>query len=106
MSPAELATTSDTLAWLAVLSYVVAATLFGLEFAYRLRGLGGAGLTLAVAGLAANGGAAAARGLATERVPWGNMCEFSIIVGIITVAGFLVWVARRPEIRPLGVFVL
>ena len=37
MSPAELATTSDTLAWLAVLSYVVAATLFGPEFAYRLR---------------------------------------------------------------------
>ena len=46
------------------------------------------------------------RGLAVDRVPWGNMYEFSIIVGIVTVAGFLVWVARRPEIRPLGVFVL
>ena len=43
MSPAELATTSDTLAWLAVLSYVVAATLFGLEFAYRVGWLGAAG---------------------------------------------------------------
>jgi hypothetical protein len=37
MTPGDLATTSDTLAWLAVLSYVVAATLFGLEFAYRPR---------------------------------------------------------------------
>jgi ABC-type transport system involved in cytochrome c biogenesis permease subunit len=106
MSPSDLATTSDTLAWLAVLSYVVAATLFGLEFAYRTRWLGVAGLTVTVAGLAANLGAAVTRGLAVDRVPWGNMYEFSIIVGIVTVAGFLVWVARRPEIRPLGVFVL
>jgi cytochrome c-type biogenesis protein CcsB len=59
-----------------------------------------------VAGLAANLAAATTRGLAVHRVPWGNMYEFSIIVGIITVAGFLVWLSRRPEIRPLGVFVL
>ena len=63
-----------------------------------------AGQTLTVAGLAANLGAAVTRGLAVGRVPWGNMYEFSIIVGIITVSGFLSWVARRPEIRPLGVF--
>src|SRR5215217_1446382 len=69
MSPADLATTSDTLAWLAVLSYVVAATLFGLDFAYRLRWLGVAGLTVTVAGLAANVGAAVTRGLAVGRVP-------------------------------------
>src|ERR687891_982533 len=106
MSPAALATTSDTLAWLAVLSYVVAAVLFGLEFAYRTRWFGVAGLAVTVAGLAANLGAAVTRGLAGERVPWGNMYEFSIVVGIVTVAGFLVWVARRPEVRPLGVFVL
>ncbi|HEX2155566.1 MAG TPA: c-type cytochrome biogenesis protein CcsB [Actinomycetes bacterium] len=106
MSPAELASTSDTLAWLAVLSYVVAATLFGLEFAYGTRWFGVAGLTVTVAGLAANIGAAVTRGLAVDRVPWGNMYEFSIIVGIITVAGYLVWLRRRPEIRPLGVFVL
>src|SRR5215216_225311 len=106
MSPDALATTSDTLAWLAVVSYVVAATLFGLEFAYRTRWFGVAGLTVTVAGLAANVGAAVTRGLAVHRVPWGNMYEFSIIVGIITVAGFLLWLSRRPEIRPLGVFVL
>ena len=106
MSPGDLATTSDTLAWLAVVSYVVAATLFGLEFAYRARWFGVAGLTVTVAGLAANVGAAVTRGLAVHRVPWGNMYEFSIIVGIITVSGFLIWLSRRPDIRPLGMFVL
>jgi hypothetical protein len=76
MSPGALATTSDTLTWLAVVSYVVAATLFGLEFAYRTRWFGVAGLTVTVAGLAANVGAAVTRGLAVHRVPWGNMYEF------------------------------
>jgi cytochrome c-type biogenesis protein CcsB len=106
MTPAELATLSDTLAWLAVLSYAVAAVLFGLEFSYRLHWLGRAGLAVTVAGLAANVGAAATRALAADRVPWGNMYEFSIIVGIVTVAAFLVWTARRPEVRTLGMFVL
>src|SRR4029453_8986815 len=77
-----------------------------LEFAYGTRWFGAAGLTVTVAGLAANVGAAVTRGLAVDRVPWGNMYEFSIIVGIITVAGFLLWLRRRPEVRPLGVFVL
>jgi cytochrome c-type biogenesis protein CcsB len=29
-----------------------------------------------------------------------------VMVGVITVSAFLVWVARRPAVRPLGVFVL
>ncbi|HEU4398246.1 MAG TPA: c-type cytochrome biogenesis protein CcsB [Actinomycetota bacterium] len=106
MSSASLANLSETLAWLAVLSYVVAAVLFGLELAYRVLWVGLAGLAVTVAGLAANVGAAVARALAAGRVPWGNMYEFSVMVGIVTVAGFLVWVARRPAVRPLGVFVL
>jgi cytochrome c-type biogenesis protein CcsB len=106
MSSASLANLSETLAWLAVLSYVVAAVLFGLELAYRVRWVGRAGLAVTVAGLAANVGAAVARALAAGRVPWGNMYEFSVMAGIVTVAAFLVWVARRPAVRPLGVFVL
>jgi cytochrome c-type biogenesis protein CcsB len=106
MSSASLANLSETLAWLAVLSYVVAAVLFGLELAYRVRWVGLAGLAVTVAGLAANVGAAVARALAAGRVPWGNMYEFSVMVGVVTVAAFLVWVARRPAVRPLGVFVL
>src|SRR5919197_2898617 len=106
MSSASLANLSETLAWLAVLSYVVAAALLGLEFAYRIRWTGLAGVAVAAAGLAANVGAAVTRGLAAHRVPWGNMYEFSIMVGVVTVTGFLVWVVRKPEVRPLGMFVL
>jgi cytochrome c-type biogenesis protein CcsB len=106
MSSASLANLSETLAWLAVLSYVVAAALFGLELAYRVRWVGLAGMAVTVAGLAANVGAAVARALAAGRVPWGNMYEFSVMAGLVTVAAFLVWVVRRPAVRPLGVFVL
>jgi|ERR687887_879921 cytochrome c-type biogenesis protein CcsB len=106
MSSASLANLSETLAWMAVLSYVVAAVLLGLEFAYRIRWTGLAGVAVATAGLAANVGAAVTRGLAAHRVPWGNMYEFSIMVGVVTVTGFLVWVVRKPEVRPLGMFVL
>jgi len=106
MTTARMAELSDTLVWLAVLSYAVGAVLFGFEFAYRVRWAGRAGVAVTVAGLVANVGAAVARGLAAERVPWGNMYEYSVMVGVVTVAAFLVWVARRREVRPLGVFVL
>jgi cytochrome c-type biogenesis protein CcsB len=106
MSPAELANLSETLVWLAAFSYVAGAVLCGVELAYRIGWVGLAGVAVTAAGLAANVAAAVTRALATERVPWGNMYEFSVMVGVVSVAGFLVWVARRPEVRPIGVFVL
>jgi cytochrome c-type biogenesis protein CcsB len=106
MSSTTLANLSDTLVWLAVLSYVVAAPLLGLELAYRTRWAGRAGVAVAIAGLAANLGAALTRGLAAGRVPWGNMYEYSTMVAAVVVGGWLIWVARRREVRPLGVFVL
>ncbi len=106
MSPASLANLSETLVWFAVIAYMAAAVLYGLEFAYRIHWSGRAGLAVAVAGFGANLGAAVTRGLAAHRVPWGNMYEYSIMVGIILVGGFLVWSRRRPEVRPLGVFFL
>src|SRR5207237_6456321 len=92
--------------WMAVLAYLGAALLFGYELAYRVGWVGRAGIAVTAAGLAANAGTALTRGLAAHRVPWGNMYEYSVMVGIITVSAFLVWVARKPEVRPLGVFVL
>ncbi len=106
MPSASLANLSETLVWLAVVSYAVAAVLSGFEFAYRVAWVGRASVAVAVAGLGANVAAAVTRSLATHRVPWGNMYEFSIMVGIVTVAAYLVWVARRAEVRPLGVFIL
>jgi cytochrome c-type biogenesis protein CcsB len=67
--------------------------------------IGRAGLVLVYAGIAALLACIALRGLATERVPWGNMYEFinlTCFSGLV--AGAIV--LRRPQYRPLWVFVL
>jgi cytochrome c-type biogenesis protein CcsB len=46
------------------------------------------------------------RGLAAERVPWGNMYEFTAAISLVAVGAWLVALRRRPELRRLGVFVL
>jgi len=96
MPSADLANLSETLVWLAVVAYAAAAALSGFEFAYRVAWVGRAAVAVTVAGLGANVAAAVTRGLATHRVPWGNMYEYSIMVGVVTVTAYLVWVARRP----------
>ena len=48
----------------------------------------------------------ALRGAAVDRVPWGNMYEFSAVVGLIAVLAFLLSLWRAPQIRYLGVFVM
>ncbi len=106
MPSASLANLSETLVWLAVLSYVVAALLTGFEFAYRVAWTGRAGLAVTVVGLGTNVAAAVTRSLATHRVPWGNMYEYSIMIGVVTVTAYLVWVLRRPDVRTLGPFIL
>jgi cytochrome c-type biogenesis protein CcsB len=106
MASADLANLSETLVWLAVVAYVAAAALSGFEFAYRVAWVGRAAVAVTVAGLGANVAAAVTRGLATHRVPWGNMYEYSIMVGVVTVTAYLVWIAHRPEVRPLGMFIL
>jgi cytochrome c-type biogenesis protein CcsB len=106
MSSAALAGISDQLVYLAIVSYVIAAVLLGVEFAYRVTWAGWAGLMVTFAGLGANVGCAVTRGLAAGRVPWGNMYEFSVLVALVSVTAFLVWAVRRPEVRPLGTFLL
>jgi cytochrome c-type biogenesis protein CcsB len=46
------------------------------------------------------------RGTAVDRIPWGNMYEFSSAVGFVAVAAFCVVLARQPRIRYLGMFVM
>jgi cytochrome c-type biogenesis protein CcsB len=45
------------------------------------------------------------RGLAAHRVPWGNMYEFVLVVCFVGATAWMVLVARRPMVRPLGLFV-
>jgi cytochrome c-type biogenesis protein CcsB len=46
------------------------------------------------------------RGVAAHRVPWGNMYEYSSLLALLVVVGYLVVVEGIYKIRTLGVFVL
>jgi cytochrome c-type biogenesis protein CcsB len=60
---------------------------------------------LAYAGVAAHLVSVVTRGVAADRVPWGNMYEYSSMVGLLVVAGYLV-VERVAKVRSLGGFAL
>jgi cytochrome c-type biogenesis protein CcsB len=67
--------------------------------------IGKAGLALVYVGIALLFGCIVLRGLATERVPWGNMYEFinlTCFCGLVAAAIML----RRPQYRALWAFVL
>ncbi|MFI7604723.1 c-type cytochrome biogenesis protein CcsB [Micromonospora sp. NPDC049366] len=44
------------------------------------------------------------RGVAADRMPWGNMYEFVLTVSFIGSAAWLVVLAKRPSLRRLGLF--
>ena len=62
---------------------------------------GRAGVAVTAVALALNAVGVVARGLAAERVPWGNMYEFTITACLATVATYLVFMRFQP-IRWLG----
>jgi len=78
----------------------------------RARGarFGRIAIALSLLGVALHVGEVVTRGIAdgfgNGRVPWGNMYEFSSMVGLIAVVGFLVLQWRQPRTRDLGVFVM
>lgn len=66
---------------------------------------GRAAVAATAAGVLAHLGCLVARGLAAGRVPWGNMYEFVLAVTLTGALAWLVVLARRPSLRPLGLFV-
>ncbi|MEU1752432.1 c-type cytochrome biogenesis protein CcsB [Micromonospora matsumotoense] len=68
----------------------------------RLAGRIAAGLTVLAAAL--HLGALVTRGLAADRMPWGNMYEFVLTVTWIGTAAWLVVLWKRPGLRQLGLF--
>lgn len=68
--------------------------------------LGLLGMILAGVGLLLQIAALTLRGIATGRLPWGNMFEFASAICICAVATYLVLAIPRPSRRFLGVFVL
>jgi cytochrome c-type biogenesis protein CcsB len=63
---------------------------------------------LAVTGRGAltHAGVLVTRGMAADRLPWGNMYEFATAVVLVGVAVYLVLAIRQPAVRHIGVFVL
>ena len=46
------------------------------------------------------------RGLATDRLPWGNMYEFATATVLVAVVAYVVLAVRSPGLRHIGLFVL
>lgn len=68
--------------------------------------LGRAAVVLTVVGAAAQAGVLLARGLATQRLPWGNVYEFGTAVILVAVVAFLVLLKWIPGSGRLGLFVV
>jgi cytochrome c-type biogenesis protein CcsB len=63
-------------------------------------------VVLTLVGFAVHAGSVAVRGSAVDRLPWGNMYEFSAVVGLVAVGAWLVTLWRMPQLRYLGMFVM
>jgi cytochrome c-type biogenesis protein CcsB len=63
-------------------------------------------LGLTVLGALTQAGVLLFRGLATHRLPWGNMYEFATATVLIAVVVYLIFAVRVPALRHLGLFVL
>lgn len=66
---------------------------------------GPAGLALTVLAATLHLAVLVTRGVAADRMPWGNMYEFVLASTFVGVAAWLVLVARRPRLRHLGLFI-
>jgi cytochrome c-type biogenesis protein CcsB len=106
MADPTLASISDTLFWVTLVLYGLAMGGFIVASAYRARGASIAGTGLAVAGVAAHIGSVATRGIAAGRVPWGNMYEYSSMIALGIVLGYLLVVEGRFRLRELGGFAM
>jgi cytochrome c-type biogenesis protein CcsB len=66
---------------------------------------GRAAVAVTLVAIAVHGVSLVARGLAAERVPWGNMYEFILAGTFIAAIGWVVVLVRAPSARPVGMFV-
>jgi cytochrome c-type biogenesis protein CcsB len=67
---------------------------------------GRAGVRLLIVGALVHAGSIVIRGVAVDRVPWGNMYEFSSVVAFMAVLAYLGVLRRIPALRYLGGFIL
>jgi cytochrome c-type biogenesis protein CcsB len=90
----------------ALFSYIAAMVGYFAFMAFRRTSLWAIARTVASVGLFANVVCVATRGLAAQRVPWGNMYEYSVLLALLIVAGYLLIIEGHYKIRTLGGFAL
>jgi cytochrome c-type biogenesis protein CcsB len=125
-----MAQLSDQLLVVTILAYLVAMIAYAAQYAFGDRGpvarvagreqpalvvAGAAGSGTPPSGRLAQGALLAAsalhlatlvtRGLAAERLPWGNLYEFILSTTLIGVGAWLVVLFRYPSVRHLGLYV-
>jgi cytochrome c-type biogenesis protein CcsB len=67
---------------------------------------GVAALALTALGAGTHAAVLVTRGLATDRLPWGNMYEFATATVLVAVVAYVVLALRSPGLRHIGLFVL
>ncbi|MEI4270168.1 c-type cytochrome biogenesis protein CcsB [Klenkia sp. LSe6-5] len=72
----------------------------------RARRWGMVAMGLTLVGALVHTGVLVTRGMATGRLPWGNMYEFGTAVVLVAVVVYLVLAVRTPALRHIGIFVL
>jgi len=76
------------------------------DAAEPVRRWGGVAMGLTVLGALAHAGVLLARGMATDRLPFGNMFEFATAALLVAVVAFVVVAVRTPGLRHIGLFVI
>ena len=134
MNPDSLASLSDSLFSITVALYSLAVVAFCAQLAFGRRSVrspelvaagggpapgadapvedgrgrrwGVIAMGLTVLGALTQAGVLVSRGLATDRLPWGNMYEFATATVLVAVVAYVVLAVRAPGLRHLGLFVL
>ena len=90
----------------ALFAYIAAMVGYFVHMSFRRGAVHTIARAVAVVGVAANLVSVVARGLAADRVPWGNMYEYSSMLALLVVVGALVVVEGVYGVRSLTGFAL
>lgn len=90
----------------ALFAYIAGMLGYFYFLAFRRRPVWRAASAAAYLGLAAHVVSVVSRGVAAGRVPWGNMYEYSSLLSLLVVAGYLLIVEAGYKVRALGGFAL
>lgn len=110
----ELAGVSNALVYSAIAVYALALLAYAAAAARRgaigddrtAQRIGAVGTTLTVLAVALHAAGAVSRGLAADRVPWGNMYEFVLALALAAGAGYLLALRRWPPVREVGTWLV